>query len=169
MRGADAVLDRLAVAPAGGRTFANTVAPLEAVAQLLGEASGRYGFLSQVSPHEETRGVAFEYEQKLATFATGIGFREDVYEALKSFAEGERGRSLDGPEARLLEYSLRDFRRNGMELSPERRQRVREQRIDDRRRFRRLKARVPAALHLKSKQHGQDDAGDVVRFERRID
>ena len=126
MRGADAILDALAAAPAGSRTFANTAAPLEAVAQLLGEASGRYGFLSQVSPHEETREVAFEYEERLATFATGIGFRQDVYEALKSFAAGGRARALDGPEARLLEHSLRDFRRNGMELSPRRRQRVRE-------------------------------------------
>ena len=126
MRSADAILDRLAAAAPGSRTFANTVAPLEEVAQLLGEASGRYGFLSQVSPHDETRDVAFEYAEKLATFATGIGFREDVYEALKSFAESERARSLDGPDARLLEHSLRDFRRNGMELSPERRRRVRE-------------------------------------------
>ncbi len=122
----DELLDELAAVAAGERTFANTVAPLEDVGEVLGDANGRFTFLAYVSPEQELRDVAHEYQEKLDTYSTGIGFREDVYEALREFAGDDEAKTLDGDEARLLEFSLRDFRRNGMELERDQRDRLRE-------------------------------------------
>jgi len=125
----DAILDGIAGVE-GARTFANTLAPLDEVTDLLSTASGRYGFLTYVSADEAIRETALEYEQKLDTYATGVGFREDLYEALRAFAETDEAAALEGEAARLLEFSLRDFRRNGFELGPDERARV--QRLKER-------------------------------------
>ena len=124
MRRADAVVAEIVSVPREHRSFANIVAPLEEVSDLLGQASGRYGFLSQVAADPQLREIAFEYEEKLDTYSTALGFREDLYEALNSFAATAAARALDENEARLLKFTLRDFRRNGMELPPEQRERL---------------------------------------------
>jgi thimet oligopeptidase len=121
----DELLDEI-VRVADERTFANTMLLLDEVSDILGQASGRFGFLSQVSPHEEVRDAAFEYEERLDQYATGIGFHEGVYGAVREFAESGAGRALEGDEARLLEFALRDYRRNGFELTSDDRARVRE-------------------------------------------
>jgi Zn-dependent oligopeptidase len=125
----DAILEGIAGVE-GARTFANTLAPLDEVTDTLSTASGRYGFLTYVSADEAIRETALEYEQKLDTYATGVGFREDLYGALSAFAETEEAVGLEGEAARLLEFSLRDFRRNGFELGPDERARV--QRLKER-------------------------------------
>lgn len=108
----------------GARSFANTLQPLEEIDNLLGEAGGRYAFLAQVSPDEAVRSQAHASEQQLDTFATTLGFREEIYAALKAFAGSAEAESLDAVAARLLERQLRDFRRNGMDLEPDRRAQV---------------------------------------------
>ena len=126
MRGAEALVDELASVPEGQRTFQNTLQPLEEIADLLDQAGGRYGFLSQVATDAAIRETAHEYEERLDTFATALGFREEISRAVRAYADSAEGRSLEGDAARLLAYELRDFRRNGMDLSPQKRRHVQE-------------------------------------------
>lgn len=126
MRAADALVDQMATVPDHARTFANTLQPLEEIAELLSQAGGRYGFLSQVSPDDAIRRTAHDYEERMDTYATGLGFRQEIAQALRAYAKTAEGSALDGVEARLLEHSLRDFRRNGVDLDPEKRRRVQE-------------------------------------------
>lgn len=123
---ADRLLDGIVAVPAGERTFANTVVPFDELAEVVDDASGRYAFLAYVSMQKELRDVAHEYEEKLSTHMTGIGFREDVYVALSAFAASDAANTLDEDESRLLQFSLRDFKRNGMELGAGERTRLRE-------------------------------------------
>ena len=119
----DAILDQIASVE-GERTFENTLSPLDGLADVLSTVSGRYGFLTYVAADEAIRQIALDYEQKLDTYATGVGFREDLYAALLAFAATDEARALEGEAARLLDHSLRDFRRNGFELGPDERARV---------------------------------------------
>jgi Zn-dependent oligopeptidase len=80
---ADAILDGIARVPPAERTFANTVLPLDEVRALLSLAGGRYGFLSSVAPDAALRDAAREVEQRLDTYSTTIGFREDIFVALR--------------------------------------------------------------------------------------
>jgi thimet oligopeptidase len=110
----------------GERDLANTLEALDAVHDQLGQTSGRYAFLAQVAPEKELRDAALAFQQKLDTFATSLGFREDVYRAVRAFADSPAAADLDGDAARLLEFTLRDFRRNGFELEADARARVEE-------------------------------------------
>jgi thimet oligopeptidase len=124
MRRCDAALDRIAAIEAGRHTFANTLGALDEVGDELARASGQYGFLTYVSADADIRKVALEYEQKLDTYATALGFREDVYRAVQAFAATDEARALEGVERRLLDHTLRDYRRNGFDLPADQRQRV---------------------------------------------
>lgn len=124
MRRCDAMLDAIVAVPDDQRSLANTLLPLDTIDDAINTATGRYGFLTYVSADAAIREVALEYEQKLDTYSTTIGFREDVYRALRAFADSPAGAALEGEAQRLLEYALRDYRRNGFALSAEKRDRI---------------------------------------------
>ncbi len=119
----EAILARIASVE-GERTFANTVAPIDEVAHILALASGEHGFLTYVSTHEALRDAALEAEQRLDTYGTSVGFREDIAAAVRSYAESAEAKALEPVDARLLAFTLRDYRRNGFDLDAERRGRV---------------------------------------------
>jgi thimet oligopeptidase len=124
---AEEVLAAVAAVPDGERTFANTMQPLDEVANVLGLAGGRFGFLGYVHPDAALRDVAIEQEQRLDTYSTALGFREGIYRAVNAYAERpEAAAALEPVDARFLERTLRDYRRNGFGLPAERRARVQE-------------------------------------------
>ena len=116
MRAIDALADELVSVPDGRRSFENTVLPLDEISNVFSQASGRFGFLSQVSADEELRAVAHRQEERLNVFAAGIGFREDIDRALKAYATRAELEALPDDARRLLEFALRDYRRNGLDL-----------------------------------------------------
>ena len=119
IRAVERLADELASVPDGRRSFENTVLPLDEISDVLGQASGRFGFLSQVSADEELRAVAHRQEERLNVFAAGIGFREDIDRALKAYATRAELEALPDDARRLLEFALRDYRRNGLDLNKE--------------------------------------------------
>ena len=117
IRAVERLADELVSAPDGRRTFENTVLPLDEISDVFTQASGRFGFLSQVSADENLRTVAQEQEERLSVFAAGIGFREDIDRALKAYASRAELEALPDDARRLLEFALRDYRRNGLDLA----------------------------------------------------
>ena len=112
----EASVDALVAVPEAERTFANTLGALDAIHDQLGQTSGRYAFLAHVAHQEDIRDAAIAFEQELDAFSTSLGFRDDVYRAIRAFAGSPRAAALDADASRLLEFTLRDFRRNGFEL-----------------------------------------------------
>jgi len=110
----------------GERTFANTLQPLDEVANILALASGEHGFLTYVSPDAAMREAALAAEQRLDTYGTSVGFREEVAAAVRAYAATEEARGLDGARARFLAHTQRDHRRNGFDLDAATRARVQE-------------------------------------------
>src|SRR5436190_1601399 len=55
-------------------------------------------------------------------WAVGIDYREDVYKAIKAFADTHP--KLTGEDEKLLKETLRDYRRAGLELPPDQRREV---------------------------------------------
>ena len=122
MRAVDGLADELVSVPDGRRNFENTVLPLDEISNVFTQASGQFGFLSQVSADEELRNVAHRQEERLSVFAAGLGFREDIDRALKAFASRAELEALPDDARRLLEFALRDYRRNGLDLDRETRE-----------------------------------------------
>ena len=119
-------VDAIASVPDGARTFENTMLALDEIGDIIGQASGHFGFLAQVAADAELRAAAHEEEQRLDVFAAGLGFREELDRALKAYAARAETEALPDDAARLLEFALRDYRRNGFDLPAEQREAVRE-------------------------------------------
>ena len=117
MRTVDRLADELVSVPDGRRSFENTVLPLDEISNVFTQASGSFGFLSQVSADEELRNAAHRQEERLSVFAAGLGFREDIDRALKAYATRAELEALPDDARRLLEFALRDYRRNGLDLA----------------------------------------------------
>jgi thimet oligopeptidase len=103
------------------RTFADTLAPIEEVTATLALAYGQGPFLSHVHPDAAVRDAARESEEALSKWQVGIIFRRDLYEAISAYAATSEAASLEGESKRLLDFTLRDFRRAGHELTQDRR------------------------------------------------
>ncbi len=107
-------------------TFQTVLAPLDHVADLLTRTNAESGFCGYVHPDADTREAAKKAEARIASWASDLWFRDDLYRAVTRFAETDEAARLDGEPARLLRFTLRDLRRAGHELSETDRARVRE-------------------------------------------
>ncbi len=61
-------------------------------------------------------------------WAVGIDYREDVYKAMKAFANTNP--KLSGEDEKLFKETLRDYRRAGLDLPPDKRKEVEQLRKD---------------------------------------
>jgi Zn-dependent oligopeptidase len=100
--------------------------PLAEAGNLLGQTFGKYGFLGYVSPDSELRDVARAQEEVLNKYGVDLGFREDIYEAVKAYSQTKGAKKLEGERARYLEFTMRDYRRNGFDESAEAREKLQE-------------------------------------------
>jgi thimet oligopeptidase len=115
----------LAIPPAQ-RTFANTMLPLEEAGDVIERAHGRYGFMSYVAEDADVRAAADTLREALEKFEIELSFREDIYKAVQEFAATPEAAGLTGEDKRYLEFTLRDYRRDGFDLPSDQRQRVKE-------------------------------------------
>jgi Zn-dependent oligopeptidase len=109
------------VASANAPTFESTLLPLELAGAELVRAYGRGGFLGQAHPDADVREAGVEAEERINKWRVALVFRADVHEAVRAFGESPAAATLEGEDARLLAHWLRDFRRAGHGLDPERR------------------------------------------------
>ncbi|KAJ2779734.1 metalloendopeptidase [Coemansia javaensis] len=125
-----AVMD--AVAQVDAPTFASVIAPL---GRAENEAKVDYGvatFLAAVAADEDVRDAASKAEK--FDFEVESAMREDVYKVVRAvFTNEEEMAGLDDEDRRLVERMELEFRRTGMLLPPEQRERLRavKERISD--------------------------------------
>lgn len=121
----DEAIAAIVAIPHADRTFENTMVALESALDMVEQASGSYAFMSYVSSDDAIRTVAREWDQNLDRYAIDVQFRDDLYQAVRAFADSPRATDLDAESARLVERWMRDYRRNGFDLDPDTRARVR--------------------------------------------
>ena len=118
-------LAALAALPDRDRTFANTVEALEQAVAEYQDVSGRLSILKEVHPEASVREAAEEVEEQAGRYLVAVASRRDLYQAVKAWqARAGRAEHLDAEQGRLLELTLRDFRRNGLALKEAERQRL---------------------------------------------
>ena len=108
----------------GERTWENTMAPLDDLDDVVVRANGIGPFMARVHPDREVRDAAQEAEEKLSKWTSDLVFRRDLYEAIEEYASTDEAETLDGEQARYLEFTQRDLRRAGHALSEEERAEV---------------------------------------------
>jgi thimet oligopeptidase len=116
---ADAAIKEIVEIPAEKRTFQNTIGALDDIAQHLDKETGLVQFLGYVSTDAAVREAGQAAEEQVGNWQIEAGKREDLYKAVSAYADTKP--KLGGEEARLLEFTMRDYRRAGMALPAEKR------------------------------------------------
>ena len=112
----NAALDRIGARDSGKATFDNTIAALENLRADASAVANRAAIISETSADPAMRAAAEGAGKMFQEWNVGIDYREDVFKAIKALVATRP--KLSGEEARLLNATLRDYRRAGMDLSP---------------------------------------------------
>jgi oligopeptidase A len=119
---ANAALDQIAGRDLGKVTLKSTVVALEDLTYQAGLAANKATVIKETSTNPAMRTAAEGAVKAFQDWAVGIDYREDVYKAIKAFADTNP--KLTGEDEKLLKETLRDYRRAGLELAPDQRKEV---------------------------------------------
>ncbi|HVU16526.1 MAG TPA: M3 family metallopeptidase [Candidatus Didemnitutus sp.] len=125
---ADDALTKLAAQPAAALTFGNTFAAYDLITDKVGTLSAHLGTLAETHPDKTMRDACRDESQKLDAWGIGLDYREDVFRTLKAFADTHP--KLNPEQQRLLDFTMRGYRRAGLTLPPAERERVEKLRQD---------------------------------------
>jgi len=118
----NAALDNIGKLTAAQINFTNTFIALDDVNFLIGRTANRLSLIEQTSTNADVRDAATDAIKKISEWSVGLDYREDVYRALKTFADTKP--NLAGEDKKLLDDTLRDYRRAGLDLPKEQRDAV---------------------------------------------
>ena len=115
-------LDQIGAQDLGKVTFKSTVVALDDLTYQAGLAANRAMLIKETNTNPAMRSAAENAVKAFQEWAVGIDYREDVYKAIKAFADTHP--KLSGEDAKLLNETLRDYRRAGLDLPPDQRKEV---------------------------------------------
>src|SRR5213595_3353746 len=121
---ANASLDRIGAQDPSRVTFRSTVVALDGVTYEANLAANRATIIKETNTNPAMRAAAENAVKAFEDWAVGVDYREDVYKAIKAFADTRP--KLSGEDEKLLKETLRDYRRAGLELPPDQRKEVEE-------------------------------------------
>ena len=119
---ANKALDQIGAQDLGKVTFKSTVVALDDLAYQAGIAANKAAIIKETNTDPAMRSAAENAVKAFQEWAVGIDYREDVYKAIKAFADTHP--KLSGEDEKLLNETLRDYRRAGLDLSPDQRKEV---------------------------------------------
>ena len=119
---ANTALDQIGAQDLSKVTFKSTVVALDDLTYQAGLAANRATLIKETNTNPAMRSAAENAVKAFQEWAVGIDYREDVYKAIKAFADTHP--KLSGEDAKLLKETLRDYRRAGLELPPDQRKEV---------------------------------------------
>jgi Zn-dependent oligopeptidase len=119
---ANAALDRIGAQDPAKVTFQNTIVALDDLAYQARLTANKATIIKETNTAAAMRTAAENAVKLFQDWAVGVDYREDVYKAIKAFEKTKP--KLSGEEAKLLKETLRDYRRAGLDLPPEKRREV---------------------------------------------
>ncbi len=119
---ANAALDTIGKQDLAKVTFDSTVGALDNIQNDAQIAISKTIVIQQTNQEAAMRDAAEKAIKIFQDWAVGIDYREDVYKAVKAYADTKP--KLKGEDGLLLEHTLRDYRRAGLALAPEKKAEV---------------------------------------------
>jgi len=110
----NAALDRIGKLGEREVTFKNTVCALDDIGFRLGLVDNRLSLIKETSTNAAVRDAATDAVKELDEWMIGLDYREDVYRAVKAYADTKP--VLEGEDTKLLLETMRDYRRAGLGL-----------------------------------------------------
>jgi thimet oligopeptidase len=125
---ANKALDKIGAQDLHKVTFKSTIVALDDVTYEASLAANKAVIIKETNTNEAMRTAGESAVKTFQDWAVGIDYREDVYKAIKAFADTHP--KLTGEDEKLMKETLRDYRRAGLELAPEKRKEVEQLRKD---------------------------------------
>jgi len=119
---ANKALDQIGAQDLSKVTFKSTVVALDDLTYQAGLAANKATIIKETNTNPAMRSAAENAVKAFQEWAVGIDYREDVYKAIKAFADTHP--KLSGEDEKLLNETLRDYRRAGLDLPPDQRKEV---------------------------------------------
>lgn len=118
---AETSADAIAELEGGEVNFDNTLGALDLLRFELWSEFGQVYLMKEVSPIAEVREAGTEAVNRVQEWEIALGFREDIYESVKAYAESPEAESLTGEAKKLLVETMRSYHRLGYDLPLEER------------------------------------------------
>lgn len=125
---ADEKIARIVSIPDNLRTFDNTLGAMDEVSAQLDIDTSLLIFQQFVSTKASERDEARAADEAVSNWAIELSKREDLYEAIKAYAATKP--TLQGEQKRLLDHTMRDYKRDGMMLPAATRERTKQIEIE---------------------------------------
>ncbi len=119
---ANKALDQIGAQDLSKVTFKSTIVALDDLTYQAGNAANKAVIIKESNTNEKMRSGAENAVKEFQDWAVGIDYREDVYKTLKAFADTKP--KLSGEDKKLFDETMRDYRRAGLALPPEKRKEV---------------------------------------------
>src|SRR5256886_8484798 len=119
---ANVALDQIGAQDLGKVTIKSTVVALDDATYQASLAANRATIIKETNTNPAMRTAGENAVKAFQDWAVGIDYREDVYKAVKTFADTHP--KLTGEDEKLLKETLRDYRRAGLDLPPDQRKEV---------------------------------------------
>ena len=107
-------------------TFENTIEALEFAGETLDRISSIFFNLNSAETNDEIQRIAQEVSPMLSEFSNDITLNEELFERVKAVYQQKDSLQLNTEQATLLDKKYKSFSRNGANLSPEKKARLRE-------------------------------------------
>ncbi len=114
-------LAKIYIIPAEERSFENTMIALDDVTNKLSSINAPVAFLKNVTTSIEIADAVTAGIQLLSKYYNELSQDEEIYRTIKEYAVTREALSLTGYKKKVLNESIRDFKRNGFDLSAEKR------------------------------------------------
>src|ERR1044071_2019746 len=125
---ANAALDQIGAQDLAKVTLKSTIVALDDLGYQARLAANKATIIKETNTSAAMRTAGENAVKLFQDWAVAIDYREDVYKAIKAFEKTQP--KLSGVDAKLFKETLRDYRRAGLDLSPEKRQEVEKLRKD---------------------------------------
>ena len=107
-------------------TFENTLIALEEATEDLSMAWGLVGHLDSVRNSDELRDAQNAMLPEVTQFFSRIPLNDRLWKRIKSYAESDEAKALEGVKLRLLDETVKDFVRSGADLPADKKSRLEE-------------------------------------------
>ena len=118
----NAVLDAIGKLDRKKVTFQNTVVALDDLTYEVNNVENKATIIKEANTDPKMRAAAENAVKTLNDWFVGIDYREDVYKSIKAFADTNP--QLTGEDKKLLDETMRDYRRAGLALPAAKRKEV---------------------------------------------
>src|SRR5439155_322206 len=119
---ANKALDQIGAQDLGKVTFKSTVIAFDDLTYQAGLGANKATIIKETNTNPAMRSAAENAVKAFQEWAVGIDYREDVYKAIKAFADTHP--KLSGEDEKLFSETLRDYRRAGLDLPADQRKEV---------------------------------------------